>query len=579
MPGGRNAVDELTRHTRHIGPGNYRQETADLKDGGAPIGFVVNSMLPADDVDQIPEVVRAITRDSPRAPQSRSSSASTPPPRCPTSPSGTRSPGPPGSPRASTCRWRSTATRSGRRTTSSRTAAPATRFSVTPTRWRRSGPRAGRPGRRGRRYPYVSIQDFDRGARTTADGTHVFDRIDRRTRFDPESAGPQDEPPARPLMISGGYRVGDTEELIRRTRERLERRARDHQARIAALPAGSERTTEQQKLAAVRNGLAKLDTQSGRDAFVRDFTTAVDEDMRSRDRQATVHPMLPYSPEPNLFVDGLLTLGRPEVRFGEAGAGSSCWPEPAPGVRRGAGRRPRRGDAGRPAGGRPHRRRPGRLAEQQASRPRPGLHDGLRGRRPPTDLSRLAADFAVGNFLPQSHAVPTNVNRQLFYTEGTGFRSTGPNCASPQSPPRSRSPRPPTWCPARRGRGRRRSRRSNCGSSAPNHTTGTSPPSRCRRRAPPRRRTSRPRSTPTWTRRGRPGPSACRTASASSPRTSSRRRTTPEPSSRSSPPPPPSPTVAGSAGNRAPYDAIAGGLPGSDADALRTSTLTPAGTR
>ncbi|MGY4909477.1 DUF6531 domain-containing protein [Micromonospora aurantiaca (nom. illeg.)] len=425
VPGGRNArFDELTRHTRDVGPGNYRQETADLKDDGAPIGFVVNSMLPADDVDQIPEVVRAVTEGL--APGTTvafvfgvNTTAEVP-----------------------DLAFRDAVARAARLAESLDVPVAVNGYAVgtkndkfpygrTRNQVLRDpdtvaaiqGLAQGGPDGDARRYPYVSIQDFDRGARTTADGTHVFDRIDRRTRFDPESAGPQDEPPARPLMISGGYRVGDTEELIRRTRERLERRARDHQARIADLPAGTERTTEQQKLAAVRNGLAKLGTPAGRDAFVRDFTTAVDEDMRSRDRQATVHPMLPYSPEPNLFVDGLLTLGRPEVRFGEAGAEFLLLAESLHqaygeelAVAHGA-----TTPAGLPADVLTVDVQVDSQNNRHPDRDLAFMTDFV-GAATPTDLSRLAADFAVGNFLPQSHAVPTNVNRQLFYTEGTGFK-------------------------------------------------------------------------------------------------------------------------------------------------------------
>ncbi|MBC9005152.1 sugar-binding protein, partial [Micromonospora aurantiaca] len=425
VPGGRNArFDELTRHTRDVGPGNYRKETADLKDDGAPIGFVVNSMLPADDVDQIPEVVRAVTEGL--APGTTvafvfgvNTTAEVPDlafrdavARAARLAEGLDVP--------VAVNGYAVGTKNGKfpygRTRNQVLRDPDTVAAI-------QGLAQGGPDGEARRYPYVSIQDFDRGARTTSDGTHVFDRIDSRTRFDPDATGPQDEPPARPMMISGGYRVGDTEELIRRTRERLDRRARDHRARIAGLPAGSERTTEQQKLAAVHNGLAKLDTQAGQDAFVRDFTTAVDEDMRSRDRQATVHPMLPYSPEPNLFVDGLLTLGRPEVRFGDAGAEFLLLAESL------------------------HRAYGEELAAAHGAATPAGLPadvltvdvqvDSQNNRHPdrdlafmtdfvgaatPTDLSRLAADFAVGNFLPQSHAVPTNVNRQLFYTEGTGFK-------------------------------------------------------------------------------------------------------------------------------------------------------------
>ncbi|KAB1910312.1 sugar-binding protein, partial [Micromonospora sp. AMSO1212t] len=431
VAGGRNArFDELTRHTREVGPGNYRQETADLKDDGAPIGFVVNSMLPADDVDQIPEVVRAVTEGL--APGTTvvfvfgvNTTAEVP-----------------------DLAFREAVARAARLAESLDVPVAVNGYAVgtkngkfpygrTRNQVLRDpdtvaaiqGLAQGGPDGGARRYPYVSIQDFDRGARTTADGTHVFDRVDRRTRFEPDATGPQDGPPARPLMISGGYRVGDTEDLIRRTRERLERRARDHRARIDDLTAhggpgsGKELGIERQKLTAVQEGLAKLDTQAGRDAFVRDFTTAVDEDMRSRDRQATVHPMLPYSPEPNLFVDGLLTLGRPDVRFGDAGAEFLLLAESL------------------------HQAYGEELAVAHgAATPADLLADVLTvdvqvesqnnrhpdrdlafmtdfvGAATPTDLSRLAADFAVGNFLPQSHAVPTNVNRQLFYTEGTGFK-------------------------------------------------------------------------------------------------------------------------------------------------------------
>ncbi|WP_203779680.1 hypothetical protein [Actinoplanes philippinensis] len=57
------------------------------------------------------------------------------------------------------------------------------------------------------------------------------------------------------------------------------------------------------------------------------------------------------------------------------------------------------------------------------------------GAATPTDLSRLAADFAAGNFLPQSHAVPTTVNRQLFNTEGTGFKEYKAELRHPRKAP------------------------------------------------------------------------------------------------------------------------------------------------
>ncbi|MGW5081703.1 DUF6531 domain-containing protein [Micromonospora echinospora] len=431
VAGGRNArFDELAGHTRDVNPGNYRQATIDLKNEAAPIGFVVNSMLPAADVDQIPEVVRAVTEGL--APGTRvafvfgvNTTAEVP-----------------------DLAFRDAVARAARLAESLDVPVAVNGYAVgtkndkfpygrtrnqvlrdSDTVAAIQGLAQGGPDGADRRYPYVSIQDFDGGARTIADGTHVFDRINRATRFDPEATGPQTDSPARPLMISGGYRVGDAADLVRRTRERLERRARDHEARIAELATRDDKEArrelgiERQKLAAVHGGLGKLATRAGQDTFVRDFATAVDEDMRSRDRQATVHPMLPYSPEPNLFVDGLLVLGRPEVRFGDAGAEFLLLAESL---------HQAYGDelavahgAATPADLPPDVLTTDVQVESQNNRHPDrdlGFMTDFVGAATPTDLSRLAADFAAGNFLPQSHAVPTNANRQLFYTEGTGFK-------------------------------------------------------------------------------------------------------------------------------------------------------------
>ncbi|MFD6259497.1 DUF6531 domain-containing protein [Micromonospora chalcea] len=431
VAGGRNArFDELAGHTRDVNPGTYRQATIDLKSEAAPIGFVVNSMLPAADVDQIPEVVRAVTEGL--APGTRvafvfgvNTTAEVP-----------------------DLAFRDAVARAARLaegldvpvavngyavgTKNDKFPYGRTRNQVlrdSDTVAAIQGLAQGGPDGADRRYPYVSIQDFDRGARTIADGTHVFDRINRATRFDPEATGSQTDSPARPLMISGGYRVGDAADLVRRTRERLERRARAHEARIAELATRDDKDArrelgiERQKLAAVHGGLGKLATRTGQDTFVRDFATAVDEDMRSRDRQATVHPMLPYSPEPNLFVDGLLVLGRPEVRFGDAGAEFLLLAESL---------HQAYGDelavahgAATPADLPPDVLTTDVQVESQNNRHPDrdlGFMTDFVGAATPTDLSRLAADFAAGNFLPQSHAVPTNANRQLFYTEGTGFK-------------------------------------------------------------------------------------------------------------------------------------------------------------
>ncbi|QCG47984.1 hypothetical protein [Aeromonas schubertii] len=116
--------------------------------------------------------------------------------------------------------------------------------------------------------PYLSFQDFDTGSRLLESGLHIFDDIDARLAED-ESGGTQ-----RPLMIAGGYRPQPRERLIAMTAARYP----DH-----LMPQAHRQ---------------KLDA----------FEAAIREDMGIRVRYAALDPMLPYAPEPNLFIDGTLLL-------------------------------------------------------------------------------------------------------------------------------------------------------------------------------------------------------------------------------------------------------------------------------
>lgn len=93
-----------------------------------------------------------------------------------------------------------------------------------------------------------------------------------------------------PLMIAGGYRVGDRQELEKRTRARLTKE-------------------EAEKLSGDR-----MET----------FTRKIEEDMRYRQEYARLDPLLPYAPEPNLFLDAAAVWkGSPrgkQLRFGPKGA-------------------------------------------------------------------------------------------------------------------------------------------------------------------------------------------------------------------------------------------------------------------
>jgi hypothetical protein len=150
------------------------------------------------------------------------------------------------------------------------------------------------------KHPYVSIMDFDAGDRRTREGGHVFDHVTRL--MDAEEVGPADGPdtpaPLRPLLIGGGYRVAISPEQLKQ----------DVLDRIT----GDSKTTDAQKAALA----AKLDEEG----FYENFTRLIDADMHARRNQQGIHPLLPYTPEPNLFVDALVPLADPAVKFGEGAA-------------------------------------------------------------------------------------------------------------------------------------------------------------------------------------------------------------------------------------------------------------------
>lgn len=147
------------------------------------------------------------------------------------------------------------------------------------------------------RYPYVAIQDFDTGARSTPANQHIFNRMQQLAQGRNQSL-----PPSRPLMMAGGYRVGDPTTL-----------RSDMNKRLLDMLNRNEIRQEQYSAA-----ITELNTNPAE--FYHRFSLAIQHDMQTRDRQATQHPLLPYAPEPNLFIDGLLTAGNPDVRFGDGGA-------------------------------------------------------------------------------------------------------------------------------------------------------------------------------------------------------------------------------------------------------------------
>ncbi|WP_232344810.1 actin cross-linking domain-containing toxin [Actinoplanes awajinensis] len=159
-------------------------------------------------------------------------------------------------------------------------------------------------------HPYVAVQDFDLSSRLVSPaGPHVFNHFENllaplnasatpATPADPDAMDTRDpqtpeppetpEPPFRPLMFAGGYRPDDL---------------------AAQITAASTQPNPNADL-----------VQLGQPGRVTQVSNKIRADMAARDAQAKVHPLLPYSPEPNLFVDGLVVMADPTLSFGLKGA-------------------------------------------------------------------------------------------------------------------------------------------------------------------------------------------------------------------------------------------------------------------
>ncbi|WP_405747233.1 hypothetical protein OG422_29210 [Streptomyces sp. NBC_01525] len=122
-----------------------------------------------------------------------------------------------------------------------------------------------RPG-----HMYFAFMDFDTYPRLIFDGRHIFAHLNTELNLEVGAL--------RPLAISGGYRLPE----------------------------------QGQPGAGIDHLIADTENRPGPGrATVLDidpFKAAVSADMRARDRQAALHPLLPYSPEPNLYVDAAATL-------------------------------------------------------------------------------------------------------------------------------------------------------------------------------------------------------------------------------------------------------------------------------
>ncbi|AWZ09492.1 hypothetical protein [Streptomyces sp. ICC1] len=332
-------------------------------------------------------------------------------------------------------------------------------------------------------HPYVAFMDFDDYPHHAPDGTHVFAQLDRQLRFDEAEEGdgvdhgdanaefavpltdepterdfrplspqeiaaqpPANLPPLRPYLMSGGYFTPVTPEgkarLLRdtatRVREKNDEAAAAYEKRLADFEKGQ--AAQQNQETAQEPPVRPTPRTSPNDFNHRDvlkFVHAVQRDMSARDRQAAIAPQLPYSPEPNLFVDGpalLLESNAVEpVRFG---TGGGEFHELSEGLMElatwelarelGTGNTPAPGTPAR-ADGYEQDIAPLRSAAENLVPPTRGLafHTGFRHNATQTDLSRLLAGKLVGA-LPQDHeGLPNPMNRLFNRAEGDEYTARG----------------------------------------------------------------------------------------------------------------------------------------------------------
>ena len=219
-------------------------------------------------------------------------------------------------------------------------------------------------------HPYIAVQDFDTGSRNVPSGKHIFNHV-----IDSMAVG-DGLPPSRPLMFGGGYRLGagGKETLVSDTHDRRVRAAKkdederdefpaekkqlaaqiqqhekeiaDLEAKKKAAPRGSKndvitpsgKTVKDLKnevaslkedddvkaIDKLSKNIAKLNdaTKNNIDKtdFVEDLDRRITQDMDTRVVLAKTNPLLPYTPEPNLFVDAIATKLHSDIKFGNGAA-------------------------------------------------------------------------------------------------------------------------------------------------------------------------------------------------------------------------------------------------------------------
>ncbi|MFH8406193.1 putative T7SS-secreted protein [Streptomyces sp. NPDC018019] len=202
----------------------------------------------------------------------------------------------------------------------------------------------------GATHPYIAFMDFDNFEHIVPSGRHIFDFFEKRFEMrGVERAGePSSAPPLRPLMMTGGYRVpeppaaGLPDPLLVKTDEHLAKAEAKAAEEALAAGAANKLPDDAGPSSAADPGGAKGKGKGKAKAVApprlpgelrvtpddrKVFVNRIDADTLARVGIAGLHDLLPYAPEPNLFVDASATLvdtapvkNWTPLRFGPRGA-------------------------------------------------------------------------------------------------------------------------------------------------------------------------------------------------------------------------------------------------------------------
>ncbi|WP_338862048.1 hypothetical protein IHE31_10375 [Mycetohabitans rhizoxinica] len=295
-------------------------------------------------------------------------------------------------------------------------------------------------------HPYISVQDFDSSSRRVGNdnGKHVFHTIDKMLSFELEEG----------IETKPGKQAAEASTPAQKTREQgmnlehsdvgpssTQKKGKGGLAFLPLMIAGGYRANREGLIARTR---ARLDAGNVDERHLENHVSTkvlpkIEADMAARHAYSQLDPLLPYAPEPNLFLDATAALGTSPtgrtLRFGE---GRSEFTEMAKNVSRFAAdelqtlfsARLLSGAAALAAGGKMETD-PKHAEHTQDVRTKLSI-DSQNNRHPfrgvnvlvdyaklnvETDLSRLAATTFQGKKFPQNHTGLTTVVDRFYNTK------------------------------------------------------------------------------------------------------------------------------------------------------------------